>query len=133
MILFGFSLVGLPLIGALIYIAIAIDQLADFSKYRAYDFLPDQISSEPYLADRLKRAEKILRTVISLQDRNPDSRTYGIWSWFAEEPLDKMSPPDWNWADFCGTQLLQVAIDHKDRLPADLPLQGRPLNVSVID
>jgi len=70
--------------------------------------------------DRLKCARDILRRVISLQDQNPDSRTYGIWSWFLEEPLDKMSPPDWNWADFCGTQLLQVAIDHMHRLPDDL-------------
>jgi hypothetical protein len=75
--------------------------------------------------DRLRRAEKILRRVISLQDQNPESRTYGIWSWFAEEPLDKMSPPDWNWADFCGTQLLQVAVDHMDRLDADLQRQVR--------
>jgi hypothetical protein len=70
--------------------------------------------------ERLERAEQILRRVIALQDQDPSSRTYGIWSWFMEEPLDKMSPPDWNWADFCGTQLLQVAIDHMDRLPADL-------------
>ncbi|MBL7185087.1 MAG: hypothetical protein ISS70_02080 [Phycisphaerae bacterium] len=75
--------------------------------------------------DRLKRAEQILRRVISLQDQDPENRTYGIWSWFAEEPLDKMSPPDWNWADFCGTQLLQVAIDHMDRLDADLQRQIR--------
>jgi hypothetical protein len=73
--------------------------------------------------DRLKRAEQILRRVISLQDQNPKSRTYGIWSWFAEEPLEMMSPPDWNWADFCGTQLLQVAIDHDERLDTDL--QGK--------
>jgi hypothetical protein len=71
-------------------------------------------------ADRLERAEQILRRVIALQDQDPNSRTYGIWSWFAEEPLDQMSPPDWNWADFCGTQFLQVAIDHMGRLPADL-------------
>jgi hypothetical protein len=70
--------------------------------------------------ERLKRAELILRRVIALQDQDPNSRTYGIWSWFLEEPLDKMSPPDWNWADFCGTQLLQVAIDHSDRLSEDL-------------
>jgi hypothetical protein len=70
--------------------------------------------------DRLERAEKILDRVISLQDQDPNSPTYGIWSWFLEEPLAKMSPPDWNWADFCGTQLLQVALDHMDRLPADL-------------
>jgi hypothetical protein len=71
-------------------------------------------------AERLKRAELILRRVIALQDQDPNSRTYGIWSWFLEEPLDQMSPPDWNWADFCGTQLLQVAIDHMDRLSEDL-------------
>ncbi len=70
--------------------------------------------------ERLKRAELVLRRVIALQDQDPNSRTYGIWSWFLEEPLDRMSPPDWNWADFCGTQLLQVAIDHMDRLSEDL-------------
>jgi len=74
-------------------------------------------SQEP---DRLKRAQDILRKVISLQDQDPNSRTYGIWSWFAEEPLEKMSPPDWNWADFLATQLLQVAHDHMTRLPEDL-------------
>jgi hypothetical protein len=71
-------------------------------------------------SNRLKRAQLILHKVISLQDQDPNSRTYGIWSWFAEEPLEKMSPPDWNWADFCGTQLLQVAHDHMHRLPNDL-------------
>jgi len=79
-------------------------------------------SGEP---ERLKRAEAVLRRVIALQDQDPNSRTYGIWSWFVEEPLDKMSPPDWNWADFCGTQLLQVAIDHMSRLPADLQQKVR--------
>jgi hypothetical protein len=71
-------------------------------------------------SERLARAEAILRRLIALQDQNPESKTYGIWSWFLEEPLDKMSPPDWNWADFCGTQLLQVARDHMQRLPQDL-------------
>jgi hypothetical protein len=70
--------------------------------------------------DRLKRAEEILRRVIDLQDQDPKNRTYGIWSWFLEEPLAKMSPPDWNWADFCGVQLLQVALDHRARLDPDL-------------
>ncbi len=71
-------------------------------------------------ATPLKRAQDILRKVTSLQDQDPNSRTYGIWSWFAEEPLEKMSPPDWNWADFCGTQLLQVAHDHMHRLDDEL-------------
>jgi len=71
------------------------------------------------------RAAAIIERVIGLQDQDPGSRTYGIWSWFLEEPLDQMSPPDWNWADFCGTQLLQVAIDHRDRLPVDLRREVR--------
>ncbi len=79
-------------------------------------------SEEPV---RLARAEDILRRVMALQDKNPSGRTYGIWSWFMEEPLSEMSPPDWNWADFCGVQLLQVAIDHMHRLPPDLPKQVR--------
>ena len=69
------------------------------------------------------RALDILRRVMALQDQNPESKTYGIWSWFLEEPLDKMSPPDWNWADFCGTALLQVALDHRDLLPPELAVQ----------
>ncbi len=68
----------------------------------------------------LGRACDILTRVISLQDQNPASKTYGIWSWFLEEPLEKMSPPDWNWADFCGTALLQAALYHRDRLPEKL-------------
>ncbi len=67
-----------------------------------------------------RRAEDILRAVIALQDQNPASKTYGIWPWYLEEPLDKMSPPDWNWADFCGVQLLQVALDHRARLSSDV-------------
>ncbi|MBI5692191.1 MAG: hypothetical protein HZC55_19080 [Verrucomicrobia bacterium] len=68
----------------------------------------------------LERATAILHRVIDLQDQDPASRTHGIWSWFLEEPLPKMSPPDFNWADFNGVSLLQVARDHRARLPADL-------------
>ena len=68
----------------------------------------------------LERAEAILRRVIALQDQDPNSKTYGLWSWFLEEPLAQMSPPDWNWADFCGVALLQVALDHRHRLSPDL-------------
>lgn len=66
------------------------------------------------------RAIEILEKVISLQDKDPNSPTYGIWSWFYEEPLYKMSPPDWNWANFCGKELLQIALDHFERLPEKL-------------
>jgi hypothetical protein len=67
--------------------------------------------------DRQQRALEILDRVLTLQDPVPESRTYGIWPWFLEEPLEQMSPPDWNWADFCGTSLIQIAMDHRPRLP----------------
>ena len=70
--------------------------------------------------EHLGRAIAVLRRLIALQDTDPASRTYGIWSWFLEEPLAQMSPPDFNWADFNGVTLLQVARDHRGRLPPDL-------------
>jgi len=70
---------------------------------------------------RLKqRGFAIIERVIQLQDTDPKSRTYGIWSWFLEEPLGKMAPPDWNWADFCGVQLLQAVLYHRDEFPPAL-------------
>ena len=76
-------------------------------------------------ATRLERAQQILERVIDLQDQDPSSRTYGIWPWFLEEPLEQMAPPDWNWADFCGTQLLQVALEHDKRLSVPLSQKVR--------
>ncbi len=70
--------------------------------------------------ERLHRAKDIFGKMISLQDQNPASKTYGIWSWFLEEPLDKMAPPDWNWADFCSVQLLHAWIHHRDQLGTEL-------------
>ena len=66
------------------------------------------------------RAARILRKALQAQDTNTENRTYGIWPYFWEEPLDKMSPPDWNWADFCGSELLFIVYRHPDRLPDDL-------------
>ncbi|MBM3881051.1 MAG: hypothetical protein FJ387_15240 [Verrucomicrobia bacterium] len=74
-------------------------------------------AGEPW---RLERAQAILRAVLTLQDQRPDQRTYGIWPWYLEEPLERMSPPDWNWADFCGVQLLAVWLDHRPRLGMEL-------------
>ena len=59
-----------------------------------------------------ERGRAILDRVLDLQDTDPASPTYGIWSWFLEETLQQMSPPDWNWADFCGAQLLETALTH---------------------
>ncbi|MBD0381498.1 hypothetical protein [Paenibacillus sedimenti] len=66
------------------------------------------------------RAFAIIEQVVSLQDADPASPTFGIWSWFYEEPLAQMSPPDWNWADFCGKQLLLAIVRHGDLFPPAL-------------
>jgi len=67
-----------------------------------------------------QRAEKIIDRAIGLQDTDPASRTYGIWPWLLEEPLEKMSPPDWNWADFCGARLAVMLADHGQSLSEEL-------------
>lgn len=65
-------------------------------------------------------AEKILDKVLDLQDLDKESATYGIWPWYAEEPIHKMPAPDWNWADFCGKALLHVLVDHRERICPEL-------------
>lgn len=59
-------------------------------------------------AGRGERAAGTVEAVLNLQDTSPANRTYGIWPWFLEESLEEMSPPDWNWADFCGARLLVI-------------------------
>lgn len=71
-------------------------------------------------ARRDERAHAILNAVLALQDTDPSSRWYGIWGYYAEEPPPKMSPADWNWADFNGATLLMIAFRHPDRLPPSL-------------
>ena len=66
--------------------------------------------------ERLRRAEKIIERLLALQDTNPESRWYGIWGYYLEEPAPKMSPADWNWADFNGSLLLLIEYRHGRRL-----------------
>lgn len=70
-------------------------------------------------ANRL-RAMEVLEGALDLQDTDPSNATYGIWAWFYEESLEEMSPPDWNWADFCGKALLMIIYYHRQRLPEPL-------------
>jgi hypothetical protein len=67
-----------------------------------------------------QRAARIVEKVLSLQDTDVNSRTYGIWPWVLEEPLSRMSPPDWNWADFCGARLAMILHDSAAILPQPL-------------
>lgn len=67
-----------------------------------------------------ERSADILWHIVPLQDTNPENKTFGIWSYYIEEPLTQMSPPDWNWADFCGKELLRILLEHSEKLSADL-------------
>ncbi|OKP99515.1 hypothetical protein [Paenibacillus sp. P46E] len=70
-----------------------------------------------------QRAFDIIAQVVSLQDTDRSHDTFGIWSWFYEEPLAQMAPPDWNWADFCGSRLVQALSRHGRRLPESLRME----------
>lgn len=66
------------------------------------------------------RAWDIIGQVVSLQETDRSRDTFGLWSWFYEEPLAQMAPPDWNWADFCGSRLIQAISRHGHRFPKAL-------------
>ena len=67
-----------------------------------------------------ERGNAVLVRLIDLQDQDPESRTFGIWAWYAEEPLSEMAFPDYNWADFIGAILVVVLRDYSDRLSDEL-------------
>jgi hypothetical protein len=71
------------------------------------------------------RAAEIIARILALQDTNPVSKTYGIWSWYVEEPLARMAPPDWNWADFCGAALGHILVEHASQISAEQVRQVR--------
>lgn len=68
----------------------------------------------------IERARKIISLVLTYQDCEPESRTYGIWPYYAEESLEEMEEPDWNAANFHGKLLLEVLYFHCDKLTDEL-------------
>ena len=71
-------------------------------------------------AERVARAKRVLERVLPLQVKDPASKWYGIWGYYLEEPPDKMSPADWNWADFNGSYLLLIELRHGAKLETGL-------------
>lgn len=69
---------------------------------------------------RIPRAEALLDAVLGHQETDPEAKTYGIWPYYAEEPLAQMAPPDWNWADFLGERLYGVLARHRSRIDREL-------------
>lgn len=65
-------------------------------------------------------AARGIGNVLALQDKNPESPTYGIWPYLFEEPLDKMKNPDWNWGPFLGASLIVLLQEDGEKLPAGL-------------
>ncbi|GAB3742993.1 hypothetical protein [Microlunatus parietis] len=65
------------------------------------------------------RAEAVLDVVLKAQDTDDASPTYGIWSYYAEESLAEMAPPDWNWADFLGRDLAFILFRHASDLSTE--------------
>ncbi|MBA3974641.1 MAG: hypothetical protein C0504_10545 [Candidatus Solibacter sp.] len=66
------------------------------------------------------RALATIDRVLGLQNRDPASKWYGIWGWYLEEAPERMSPADWNWADFNGATLLLIEFRHGGKLAGDL-------------
>ena len=77
-------------------------------------------------SEDVSRSKVILAQLLSLQQVRPDQPGYGAWPWLLEEPLEKMDSVDLNWADFCGSAIAQVLIDHRQQLnDADLEKRMR--------
>lgn len=61
-----------------------------------------------YLRDtnHYERAAKAFCRLAELQDTDKESRTFGLWSYYAEESISDMAAPDYNFADFIGKHFI---------------------------
>ncbi|MCY7350412.1 MAG: hypothetical protein LH606_07065 [Cytophagaceae bacterium] len=67
-----------------------------------------------------QRAFRVIERLLSRQDGDPASPTFGVWPYYDEESLKQMAAPDYNWADFIGVALLEDYLNHGDVLPTEL-------------
>ena len=79
---------------------------------------------------RMETALKNLDRMEELQEKDPISKWFGLWGWYAEEPPVKMPAVDFNWADFNGALLLCMIFRYRGLLSpstrADMP-HAQPL------
>ncbi len=67
-----------------------------------------------------ERAARILSRVLSLQDTDETSSTYGVWSYTLEEGLDKMGYVDYNVADFVAKTFLDILYRNPEAIDEEL-------------
>lgn len=72
-----------------------------------------------------ERISRIVTRLADLQDVDPASATYGTWSWYVEEPLAEMRPPDLNWACFIGARLAELLWSYSDLMTASTQDRAR--------
>lgn len=65
------------------------------------------LSGQERLYDHAFRA---FERICDLQDTDPRSKTFGLWSYYLEQPLREMLAPDYNWANFVGKDLLAACV-----------------------
>lgn len=70
--------------------------------------------------EHYKRAEDIIWKLCAIQDKNPESKTYGLWPPNFEDKLSEIGFPDFNFADFIGRALIAVYKKHSSLLDDDL-------------
>ncbi|MDR2346050.1 MAG: hypothetical protein LBE18_08285 [Planctomycetaceae bacterium] len=79
--------------------------------------------ASPYL-NHHEEGNKILSKTLDFQDRDPNSKTFGVWPWYFEEPLNRMAAVDYNWADFQGAILIIILHDFAHRLQPDIRIKA---------
>lgn len=82
--------------------------------HRSHDSLVYAVALRKYKID-IQRADRIIDAVLKLQDLREDSPYFGLWPWYLEESIDEMSPPDFNYADFCGKELALSVVYGYDK------------------
>ncbi len=70
--------------------------------------------------ERQQRGLQIIERILEIQDTDPNSRSFGVWSYSLEEPLQKMNFVDYNWADFIGSELVMALARHPELFSPEL-------------
>lgn len=63
---------------------------------------------------RYETAENIINKIIDVQDKNPESKTCGLWAYYFEEGLTQMSAPDYNMAEFITRPMIYIVLEKSE-------------------